>query len=330
MGISFSRVLSPIPINEAIQIERFLCETLEYGDYSFRSALSGGYSPKLGCCFSLAMDADQLIGAAGAIFSINKPAQGIFGPVVVAKEYRRRGIASEMIGRLIRWLESQGCRSLYLGVKRQHPAVDLYRCMGFYPYQGIVLRRELGGHANEVKKNVPLLDSVHFQDIGWEDYADVSALMVHPSEMITVDYQNGIFSSLYVEPQKFLPLFPAMMKRFKTDGGLACGICAGREKALVGIAHVTRMNNPAQRHLAYLDFFVQDSFVRHAKTLVQETLKRAFDDDLDRVLCAVVTADEKKCKILDKLGTRRVAEYKDHVVIQNKTHNVAVYALDRS
>ena len=73
--IEVRRVSAPVDGKLAWEIEAFLLQIFEYGDYSFRAALRGDYSDTLNCTFFIAKYKGNIIGAAGALYAHNNHAR---------------------------------------------------------------------------------------------------------------------------------------------------------------------------------------------------------------------------------------------------------------
>jgi hypothetical protein len=77
VDVEICRVTAPLEVEAAWEAESLLLKILEYGDYSFRSALLGEYSRTLNCTFFLAKHQGDLVGAAGCMYSHKNPAVAI-------------------------------------------------------------------------------------------------------------------------------------------------------------------------------------------------------------------------------------------------------------
>ena len=89
-----------------------------------------------------ASDADRVVGfASGTILLHPDKAPMLFvNEVEVAEEYRRRGIASELLSRLFQWAEEQGCVTCWLATEDDNlPARALYRSARGRERTGLVM-----------------------------------------------------------------------------------------------------------------------------------------------------------------------------------------------
>jgi len=324
--IEFYRVSSPANPKTAWQIESLLLRIFEYGDYSFRSALSGRYCDELNCVFFIDKNNGAVIAAAGSLYARRNPAICILGPVCVDIPFRRKGLATELCGLLLLHLKTQGCQAIYLGVGQDGPAAGLYKKLGFERYKGIVMRK-LFCSEGQFSDRFSACKQIKIRRMSWVDYPAVSALMCEPAAIYTFDFYGGIYSARYVEPQKYLQVFPEMMKSFEKYGGFANVLLSGNDRSLAGIAHISGLSSPAQRHIAVLDFFVHDNFINQAAALVSETIHQFSCLSVQRVISYCPACDQKKQSILKSLGAKTIAVLPQYVCINNQCTDVFVYGM---
>ena len=319
-------VNSPVPSRKAWPIESFLLKTFEYGNYSFRRALTGRLSDRLACTFFLAHVDNDIVAAAGSLYSPTNPAIAILGPICTDPSYRRRGLATQLCQTLLDHLELHGVQAAYLGVKDNPPAQSLYRQLGFDNYQGIVMRR-LMVSPNVFDKRYAPGQQTSVRSLGWGDYTEVSALLCRPAEIYNFDFCRHIFSARYVQPETFLSAFPIMMNAFAKNGGNGTVLAAKQHGSVVAAAHIDVPHGSAQSHIAMLDFFVLDAFLHRAKDLLNDTLEQ-FRRNSDRtVLCYCLDCDCIKRHILESLGARAHASLPSHCKINDRLEDVTIYTM---
>lgn len=325
--IEVCRVTAPLAPEAAWEVESLLLKIFEYGDYSFRSALSGEYSKTLNCTFFLAKYKGNLVGTAGCLYAHKNPTIAIVGPVGVAAKYRRNGIGTKLMASLINHLKLQGCMAVYLGVLPGTPAASLYETLGFEKYKGIAMRLLLCPKAQFEEGYFGKCANVKIQRVAWGDFPGIQALVSFPCHMYTVDLRRGIFSSKYVEPTKFLSVFPEMMRAFARDGGFANVLVAHQKENVVGFAHISRLSGKGQQHIAELDFYVHDNFIEQAELLVRRTVKESTCLSIDRVNCYCLGCDKTKLNIIETLGGTQVAALPENVLLHGIYEDVLVYQL---
>jgi GNAT superfamily N-acetyltransferase len=328
--VEISRVTAPLAPEATWEVESLLLKIFEYGDYSFRSALSGEYSKKLNCTFFLAKHKDKMIGAAGCLYTHKNTAIAIVGPVGVAAEYRRKGIGTKLVASMISHLKLQHCIAVYLGVSPGTPAARLYSALGFEKYKGIVMRLLLHPKAQFEESYFGKHDDPKVRKAVWGDFPGIQGLVSFPCNMYTVDLRRSVFSSKYVEPARFLSVFPEMMRAFAKHGGFANVLVAGQQENVVGFAHICKLPGEAQQHIAELDFYVHDNFIEQARLLVRTTMKASTPLSIHRMNCYCLGCDKTKRNIIEALGGVPVAVLPENTLLDGKYEDVLIYQLKGS
>ena len=325
LDFEICRVTAPLNAIAAWQLESFLLKIFEYGDYSFRAALRGEYSQTLSCRFFLAKRNGKIIGAAGCLYAHENPVVTILGPIAVAGQYRRNGVAIRLLRLLINHLKLSGCAAVYLAVTSENPAINLYKKLGFEKYKGIVMRlllcKNQSFEEEYFRKRLP----INIMKIEWGNWPAIMALATFPATTYSFNYQQNIFSGKYVEPTRFLSVFPEMMKGFAKYGGLGNALVTGSLKTIVGITHITRLPGPVLRHIAELDFYTHDNFVDHAEFLVRSTLKNASSLSINKITCYCLACDHLKRNIIESLRASQIAVLPSHARINEKDEDVLIY-----
>jgi ribosomal protein S18 acetylase RimI-like enzyme len=319
------RVVAPLAADPAWQVESFLLQIFEYGDYSFRSALRGTYSDALGCTFFLARSNGRLIGAAGSLYTHDMPTVALVGPVGVAPGYRRMGVATAMLRQLMADLGRRGCLGVYLGVSPTNPARYLYERLGFRTHAGIVMRRLFCSSRQFEQDRFSRNSGVCVRACDWGDFAAVMCLLASPCSMYTADFRQGVFSTRYAPPHRFLPVFPTMMNALSRFGGCAHVLVAGTQDSVVGLSQLARNPGPAQQHGADLDLFVHDDFLDEAEALARQTIDSAGSLGVRRITCCCLVCDAAKRRILERTGGRSVAQLPAAAWIGDSPEDAIVY-----
>jgi len=230
-----------------------------------------------------------------------------------------------LINRLCDYLAVQDVSSTYLAVKHNHPARPLYHQLGFQDAQGIVMRRLL----KEVKffdeNYFSFSTAVNIRKADWSDYCGVQLLLITPATMICFDYQRGLFSSRTSEPTRFLSVFPDLMKQQSQNCGLTHVLVIGAQEKVMGLAHISRSTAAPLRHLATLDFFVHDPFIRYSPQLVSQTIEQARQLDVQRIWCYVPRADQLKRHILEQLDLTLQATLPRQLLINGQWQDTLIY-----
>lgn len=326
-NINIHHVEAPVPADFAWQVESFLLEVFEYGDYSFRLALGGEFGPNLRCMFFLEILEDRIIGAVGCLYAHKERGIALLGPVAVSNTQRRKGIATRLVNKALSHLRVRGCQAVYLGVAKNNPARELYQKLGFESYCGIIMRKLFCPAAEFEKLHFAKGSPTQVRQINWEHFCDVQALLAYPATIYSFDLQRGLFSSKYAQPGRFLGVFPEMMKRQAKGEGLANVLVSGANENVVGLSHITRTPSEPQRHVATLDFFVHDNFIDDVPNLLAETIDQCRQVCVKIINCYVPEYDTLKCQAIEKAGGVIKAILPSNMFIQNKYENVLLYQL---
>jgi hypothetical protein len=159
----------------------------------------------------------------------------------------------------------------------------------------------------------------------WGDFPAVCALATVPASFYTFDLPRGIFSSKYVEPARFLSIFPGMMKEYAKYGGFANVLATEDNQTIVGIAGISRLPAKARRHVAEFDFFAHDNFIEQADRLVLATLNQSKGMDIQDITCYCLGCDHLKRSIIENIGGRQIAVLPDNAFINGNHEDVLVY-----
>lgn len=328
LDIKILKVSSPVLPRRAWQIESFCLKILEYGDYSFRKALTGRLSSRLQCTFFTAQSNGSILAAVGCLHSVDNPAVAILGPVCTDPKYRKKGLALQVCQMLLEHLKAQKTQTVYLGVKDNVPAVNLYRKLGFTKYSGIVMRM-LFVSKNEFNNRYSPGQPTIIRKLDWQDFAEVSALFCEPATMYSFDFCRQIFSARYAEVQKFLPVFPGLMNSLEKNSGCGRVLQTKEHSSIVGAAFINTQPSKTQGHIVVLDFFVRDGFLDKGKDLVSDTLKQSGVNGSLMILCYCLNCDIQKKQILFSLGAEPYAALPGFIRINNKLQDTVIYKLTR-
>lgn len=326
--IEIRQLQSPLPCDLVWQVESFLLKIFEYGNYSFRSALAGTLDTELACVFRLAMLNNEIIGAAGCLYSKTNSQVALFGPIAVAPEHRRKGVGTILANAILQHLAEKSCQAAYLGVIQSNPARKLYHKLGFQSLSGVVMQY-LFCHPAEFHDFYfsTSNDHIKIRPMRWADFCGVQTLLTSPLDMCSFDFQQGIFSSKYAPLHTFLPVFPTLAACQQNQTGLAQVLATASNEKIMGIAHVTYSKNEITQHVGTLDFFIHDNFINHSLALLQSVLERCQESEVTKLNCFVPQCDHIKQHILKQLKAAKRAILPDNILIDNHYQDVIVYEL---
>lgn len=326
LDIKILKIDSPVLFQRAWQIESFLLKIFEYGDYSFRKAMTGKLDSRLQCTFFTAWNKDRILATAGCLYSMENPAVAILGPVCTDSEHRKKGIAFQVCNMLLDNLKDQKIQAVYLGVRGNVPASNLYRKLGFMQHSGIVMRKLFVSESEFGRRYLPD-QKTSIREMKWQDFAEVSVFLCEPAAMYCFDFCRHMFSSKYVELQKFMPVFPDIMSSLEKNSGYG-GVLVTREySSIVGTAFISGQSSKIQNHIAFLNFFVIDAFLDRGEELVNETLKQSGFRGNRMILCYCPSGDIRKKRILLSLGAEQYAVLPDFIRLSDKPEETIIYKL---
>ena len=328
LNIKIIKTSSPALSQRAWQIESFCLKILGYTDYHLRKALVGKLSRRLQCTFFTVQSTGQILASAGCLHSVNNPVVAILGPVCTDPEHRRKGLALQACKMLLEHLKAQKIQTVYLGVKDNIPAVNLYKKLGFIQHSGIVMRKLFVSKDEFNKRYIPDQQTTVCR-IDWQDFVEVSVLFGESAGLYCFDFCSQIFSSRYAEARKFLPVFPNLMNAIKKNGGCGSILQTKEYRTVVGTAFIKTPPSKIQSHIAILEFFVLDGFLGKAKDLISDTLKQSDINGNRTILCYCPNCDINKKQILLSLGAESYAALPDFIRINNKFHDTIIYKLTR-
>ena len=312
---------APLNPKDVRSIDSFLLDIFQYGDYDFNRALSGRYGPDLRCIFFTAENEDSLIGAAGCLLGRQNPAVAIVAPIAVAPQCRGRGVATNLLASALDYLKSQQCLVAYLGVRQNDPAVNLYKRAGFETYAGLIMRKLITPQEQFEKSFAA--SPVTIRQLSWGDWPAVMALAATPAQMYTFDLRAQLFSTKYIEPARFLSVFPKMMQTLEQPPGFANVLISEQSRTVIGIAQLRKTADTTDGD-SELEFFIHDNFLQRAASFLEDTLRQAKTP----VTCQCLTCDHTKRIIIESLGGRLVRILPQSVSLADSTTDVVLYRFD--
>ncbi len=319
-GLEMKRSEAPLSPEDVRRIDSFLLNIFEYGDYDFNRALSGRYGPDLRCVFFTAEKHNSLIGAAGCLLGRENPSAAIVAPVAVTPQCRGRGVGTNLLASVLDYLKSKRCLAAYLGVRQNNPAVNLYERAGFETYAGLIMRKLLA--PQEQFEKCFAVSPVTIRQLSWSDWPAVMALAATPAQMYTLDLHAQFFSTKYIEPARFLSVFPKMMRTLEQPSAFANVLISEQSHAVVGIAQIR--NTVDSGNDAELEFFIHDNFLELASSFLEDTLRQV------KVVatCRCAACDVTKRAIIESVGGKVASIPPQSVFLGESPMDVILYRLE--
>ena len=232
---------------------------------------------------------------------------GLVEFVWTAEAHRRKGIASILLGRLVKDFTRAGGLALYLCTTNPH-AGRLYESRGFRylvgdgmrylaPGAGEFDRDYLGGGGPAVVRDATL-----------GDLPRAAALFNHPEpRWIVKDSLSRCFHDTRYESH-FLKTF------LRLEGGK--GVCVALENAagrLVGLATAERRDTFAEQHTGVLSFRVAPAFTSRTAALLGAAVERSAALGIAVLHVHAADCDEDQKQLLEEAGFAEEARYQDRL-----------------
>ncbi|MCK5607673.1 hypothetical protein KAR91_37660, partial [Candidatus Pacearchaeota archaeon] len=211
-------------------------------------------------------------------------------------------------------------------VKRQNAARGLYAKVGFTDYKGIVMRKLLSDK-KVFEQEYSQSCHTRVRKMVWSDYPAISALMCEPMDFYTLDFMRGIYSSRYIKPERFLPVFPEIMNSCKTDQSFVNVFLAENSEIPFGIAQVFCPPSSPCNHNYILDFFTHDNFIAKATGLVSKTISESSRIGVRNLFAHCLACDNTKKGVLELVGAKKSAVIPDYVNISDICTDLLIYRL---
>ncbi len=299
--IKYYSICSPATTKDAQQIQSFLLDIFEYGDYNFRLALLQKFSPALKSVYYLAKYENSIIAAAGGLYNLNSSVFAIVGPVCVAEAWRRLGIGKKIVELLLQHLKSNNCCAAYLGVNPHNRATALYRQLGFDNYNGFVMRK-LFVPQEEIEKKFQSPAFLKIKSLQWHHWPALMALFAWPARLYTADFSNNIFSSRYFPIEKFAPVFSTLMTNIQKNEGYANVLISNTEDVITGYCNIIPNAPSFGKHIAVADFYLHDDCLDKAGLLLKTTIEKTKNSGIEKIYFYCLSCDHEKQKIIESIG----------------------------
>lgn len=325
INLQIHQIDSPVSYNTAREIESFYLKSFEYIDYDFKKILTGQFAP-LNCTSFIAKHNDNILSVASCLYSTNNPSIAILGPVCTDYRYRKNGFSGKICSMLLEHIKKENVQAVYLGVKNNLPALNLYKKLGFMPHSGIVMRKLVVKKEEFNKRYSPDLQTIICK-ISWSDFTEVSALFCEPAEVYTFDFFKQIFSIRYLEAQAFLPVFPSIMSQLSKNVGFGYVLKTKEKSSIVGTAFIKIQPSETQNRIVFLDFFILDGFLNKTETFILESIRQSKLNKNHRIFCFCPECDFQKQHILTSLGAKTYSILPEFIKIANRYHDVIIYKL---
>jgi len=315
MALSMETVRVPLAHDLANELLVFWKNIFGSIDHLLGKTLQGAEAPFNMDAFYLMCSNGQLAGTAHLTVSGDAPELGGLGEVATAEEYRGKGIATQLCGKVWDDFVSGGGRALFLGTYNP-VARRVYQQSGWQelPSSHIMVRLTendstdnlftdyfSAGRATTIK---PATASARIPMI---------PLIVTPHSERLLDANVGILSTGYAVQMSCMGLYPKYDR--VCANGRGTWFAAWTEHGhLVGLATATV--NAAGACL--VDGFVHEAFDETWPALMQAAIHWGEQRGIDRFVTSVACHDQKKQARYSALGFRKTDEVHDVEINKHK------------
>ena len=194
---------------------------------------------------------------------------GVVEFVTTGEKYRRKGVATVLLERLVTHFRTRGGRALYLCTTNP-VAGTLYEKLGFRYYVGDGMRYVAADPADFDATYLAHCGPARVRDTTWADLARASLLFNHPEPgWFVKDYHTRCFRDTRFESH-----FVYWMKQTADRKGVTVALenPAGR---LVGAAALVRENAYFEQHVATLSFRVCPAYMDQGPEMLEAAAAKA-------------------------------------------------------
>ena len=221
---------------------------------------------------------------------------GIVGFVSTEEQFRRRGIASTLMSKLIRKFTSQGGQALYLCTTNSI-AGDLYESHGFRYHLGDGMRYLSPDASDFDDRWFAPCSPVTIREANWADIARVAVLYNHrdPAWLIK-DSLSASFRDTRYESH-----FMHLMRQIENTKGSFFVVEASGSR-IVGSVVFKRLDSFYEQHVAELSLRLSQQYFSHARSLLDQAAQRAENMGIQQFALMVAATDYDQLKLAARAG----------------------------
>ena len=265
----------PLPDGETLAVKVMLPPLNEYAERvdcwaDVREEVLGGeLSSWLYTPYFIGEIQGEVAGSMSYFTSAQASDVGVVEFVTTNEKYRRRGVGSALLDRLVTHFRARGGHALYLCTVNPVAGV-LYEKFGFRYYVGDGMRYVAGDAAQFDATYLAHCGPARLRDATWADLPRASLLFNNPApgwfikDYLTRSFRDTRFESHFVH----------WMKGIAHNKGAVIALenPAGR---LVGAAALMRENSYCEQHVAALSFRVCPAYMNQGPELLEAAVARA-------------------------------------------------------
>ena len=314
-----------LPGGEELVVRTMLPPLLEYAERvdcwaDVREEVLGGQlSSWLFTPYFVGEMESEVAGSMSYFTSADASDVGVVEFVTTGENYRRKGVATVLLERLVSHFRARGGQALYLCTT--NPAAGtLYEKLGFRYYVGDGMRYVAGDPEDFDATYLGHCGRAHVRDATWADLARASLLFNHPAPgWFVKDYHTRCFRHTRFESH-----FVYWMKQTANRKGAAVALenPAGR---LVGAAALVRENTYFEQHVAGLSFRVCPAYMDQGPELLEAAAAKAGELGIGILQVRVADCDEDQKQLVSKAGFREEARLRRQLRDGDEWQDLLVY-----
>ncbi len=315
-----------LPGGEELVVRIMLPPLLEYADRVDcwadvrEEVLTGQLSSWLFTPYFVGEIEGEVAGSMSYFTSADASDVGVVEFVTTGDKYRRKGVASVLLDRLVTHFRARGGQALYLCTTNP-VAGTLYEKLGFRYYVGDGMRYVAGNPAEFDATYLGHCGRAHVSDATWADLARASVLFNHPAPgWLIKDHLTRCFRHTRFESH-----FVYWMKQTADRKGVTMTLVnpVGR---LVGAAAVVRENTYFEQHVAALSFRVCPAYMNQGPELIDAAAAKAEELGIGILQVRVADCDEDQKELVRTAGFREEARLRRQLRDGDQWLDLLVYS----
>lgn len=248
----------------------------------------------------------------------NGTGMGEFGHVYTEPEYRKKGIASLLMGFLTADFQKSNGNVLFCGTGSPH-AAKVYRRNGF---QNIEEGKDTGAMVfikSDYARDFSELEKKYF-----EPGLEVNILPATRREQFDVDevlhYSTGLKRIAENWHTVFLASQVSSLREilFKVEDGKGLATVAKSSKGkVVGYAYILGFGSPMEEKSKTLDFIIHPNYLNNGIQLLQKTVKMGKEQKIENIRCYISSGDKEKLSTLLEAGFKEECSLLNYCLVEN-------------
>lgn len=274
--------------------------------------------------YFVARCADELVGHVWYTTHQAAPELGLIGHIYTAPEWRRRGVAAQLVDAALTHFRQSGGRLLQLYTSTPY-TLDFYRRFGFEE-----LYRNQAYHAMDWYMCAPV-DARRAWPAPNPAVGSMRALSPGALPQYCLLYNSEHTSLLKDRAQQIGMGLEAELAfiQFTQQMAMGNGVCyvLDDDHALAAIATLRRMEFPHQSHIAVLDCYAVDDAADNALESLEPLVDRCLQERerLGVELVYAMAVDATKQRLFQQLGWQQHAVLSKHYRVAQSRYDLVVY-----